>query len=423
MIATFLWQDDEIMITRRGLLGTVAGTLITLPGRSLSAAARPKIAAILSVYQPGSHADVWITALLEGYDNGKPHVPRLEIASMYTDQVPEKDLSRAMSAKHGYKIYPTVEETLTLGTGSLAVDGVLLMVEQGNYKQNEKGQILYPRYDLYHQIIDVYRKSDKSAPIVCDKHFSFDWNKAKWMYDQSRELKFPLMAGSSIPLTWRQPTLEFELGTPLENAVVATYGPKEPYGFHGLETLQCMVERRAGAEKGIAAVQCLEGPAVWKWTESNTWSKPLLDAALNRAAIRKPGSLQDNSKDPIVFVLDYVDGFQGAVYMLNGYIEGWTFAAKIRGRDEIASTRFWSRMKRPWSHAAGFTFQMEEFYLTRRTNYPVERTLLTTGALAALMDSSVEGSRRIETPHLHIAYRAPKKSLFNTGPIPPATES
>jgi hypothetical protein len=243
------------------------------------------------------------------------------------------------------------------------------------------------------------------------------------MYDQSKELKFPLMAGSSIPFTWRQPPLEFDLGTPLEKAVVATYGPKEPYGFHGLETLQCMVERRAGGEKGIAAVQCFEGPAVWKWTESNSWSKPLLDAALDRAEIRKPGTPQDVAKTPILYVLDYVDGIQGAVYMLNGYIEGWTFAAKIRGRSDIASTRFWSRMKRPWSHAAGLTYLMEQLYVTGHTAYPVERTLLTTGALAALMDSSVEGSRRVETPHLKIGYHAPKKSLFNTGPIPPATES
>ncbi|MEO8131102.1 MAG: hypothetical protein ABI822_28645, partial [Bryobacteraceae bacterium] len=153
------------MISRRGFLGTVAGTLGTMPGQSLSAASRPKIAVVLSVYQPGSHADVWITALLEGYDNGKPHIPRLEIASMYTDQVPEKDLSRSMSAKHGFKIYPTVEEAVTLSTGRLAVDGVLLMVEQGNYKHNEKGQILYPRYELYQQIIDVYRKSGRAVPI------------------------------------------------------------------------------------------------------------------------------------------------------------------------------------------------------------------------------------------------------------------
>jgi hypothetical protein len=404
------------MISRRGLLGSVAGTL-------LSAATRPRIAVILSVYQPASHADVWVTALLEGYDNGQPRTPRLEIVSMYTDQVPANDMSRAMSAKHGFKIFSTIPDAVDMGTGRLAVDGVLLMAEQGKYPVNEKGQILYPRHDFFRQIVDVYRQSHRAVPLFCDKHLSYDWTKAKWMYDQSRELKFPFMAGSSIPLTWRQPALELDLGTPVEKAVVAAYGPKEPYGFHALETLQCMVERRAGGEKGIAAVQCLEGAAVWKWTESNDWSRPLLNAALERVENRKPGTPEGNTPKPILFLLEYTDGLQAAVYLLNDYIKDWSFAAKIRGRREIASTKCWSRMLKPWSHATGLTYQIEELYLTRRPGIPVERTLLTTGALAALMDSSFDGERRLETPHLRIAYRAPKESLFNTGRIPPPDPS
>jgi hypothetical protein len=405
-----------MMISRRSFLGGVSGTLF-------SAAARPKIAVILSVYQPGSHADVWITALLEGYDNGQPRTPRLEIVSMYTDQVPANDMSRAMSAKHGFKIFSTIPEALTMGTGRLAVDGVLLMVEQGKYPVNEKGQILYPRHEFFRQVMDVYRQSHRAVPLFCDKHLSYDWTKAKWMYDQSRELEFPFMAGSSIPLTWRQPALELELGTPVEKAVVAAYGPKEPYGFHALETLQCMVERRTGGEKGIAAVQCIEGPAVWKWTGSNDWSRPLLNAALERVENRVPGAPEENTPKPILFLLEYTDGLRAAVYLLNDYIKDWTFAAKVQGRSEIASTKCWSRMLKPWSHATGLTYQIEELYLTRRPGIPVERTLLTTGALAALMDSSFEGARRLETPHLKISYRAPKESLFNTGRIPPADPS
>jgi hypothetical protein len=62
---------------------------------------------------------------------------------------------------------------------------------------------------------------------------------------------------------------------------------------------------------------------------------------------------------------------------------------------------------------------MEQILLTDRPPCAVERTLLTTGALAALMDSSYLGSKRIETPHLKMAYRAPKGWLFNQGPVPP----
>jgi hypothetical protein len=341
---------------------------------------------------------------------------------MYTDQVSDNDMSRAMAAKHGFEIVRTIPEALTMGTGQLAVDGVLLMAEHGKYPVNAKAQILYPRYEFYSRIMDVYRQSRKAVPLFCDKHLSYDWEKAKWMYDQSRALHFPLMAGSSIPLTWRQPPLELDLGTPVEKAVVAAFGPKESYGFHALEALQCMVERRSGGEKGIAAVQCMEGREVWKWTERNDWSKRLLNAALERVENRKPKLPQEKEAEPILFLVDYLDGLQAAVYLLNGYITDWAFAARIEGRTDSASTKFWSRMKKPWSHATGLTYQIEQLYLTRRAAYPVERTLLTTGALAALMDSCYQRNRRLETPHLKVSYRARKESLFNKGRIPP-TES
>lgn len=410
------------MISRRGFLQRAAGGLAGTVTPALPASARPRIAVILTEYAPSSHADVWVTALLEGYDNGQPRTPSLQIVSMYTDQVSDNDMSRAMAAKHGFEIVRTIPEALTMGTGQLAVDGVLLMAEHGKYPVNAKAQILYPRYEFYSRIMDVYRQSRRAVPLFCDKHLSYDWEKAKWMYDQSRALHFPLMAGSSIPLTWRQPPLELDLGTPVEKAVVAAFGPKESYGFHALEALQCMVERRSGGEKGIAAVQCMEGREVWKWTERNDWSKRLLNAALERVENRKPKLPQEKVAEPILFLVDYLDGLQAAVYLLNGYIKDWAFAARIEGRSDSASTKFWSRMKKPWSHATGLTYQIEQLYLTRRAAYPVERTLLTTGALAALMDSCYQRNRRLETPHLKVSYRARKESLFNKGQIPP-TES
>jgi hypothetical protein len=407
------------MISRRHFLPSAAGALAVLAAPALPVSARPKIAVILTAYVPSSHADVWVTALLQGYDNGQPRTPSLQIVSMYVDQFPGNDMSRAMAAKHGFEIVKTIPEALMLGTGQLSVDGVLLMAEHGKYPVNDRGQILYPRYEFYRQIMDVYRQSRKAVPLFCDKHLSYDWEKAKWMYDQSQVLHFPLMAGSSIPLTWREPPLELDLETPVEKAVVAAYGPKESYGFHSLEALQCMVERRLGGERGIAAVQCLEGHEVWKWTERNDWSKLLLNAALDRVENPKPKLPQQNGSEPVLFLVDYLDGLQAAVYLLNGYITDWVFAAQIQGRSEIASTKFWTRMKKPWSHATGLTYQIEQLYLTRRAPYPVERTLLMTGALAALMDSCYEGNRRLATPHLKVSYTARKESLFNRGRIPP----
>jgi hypothetical protein len=54
-------------------------------------------------------------------------------------------------------------------------------------------------------------------------------------------------------------------------------------------------------------------------------------------------------------------------------------------------------------------------FLGGKRHYPVERTLLTTGAVSFLMESRYQGQKRIETPMLKIAYRAPKKSYYAHG--------
>ena len=48
-------------------------------------------------------------------------------------------------------------------------------------------------------------------------------------------------------------------------------------------------------------------------------------------------------------------------------------------------------------------------------DYPVERTLLTSGTLSFLMESWHRGQVRIETPMLDIAYRGPETSYYARG--------
>src|SRR5262249_8996895 len=160
---------------------------------------------------------------------------------------------------HKVMMYNTVRDALTLGGDKLGVDGVVLIGEHGTYPYNEKLQHLYPRYELFSQIVDVFKSSGRSVPVFSDKHLSVEWGKAKQMYDWSRELKFPFLAGSSLPLCWRKPALEIPFGAKVKSAVTAHYGGTESYGFHSLEMLQVMAERRAGGETGVASVQLLEG--------------------------------------------------------------------------------------------------------------------------------------------------------------------
>ncbi len=414
----------QSMLSRREISGLPISLLFAGGAKSAFAAKKPRVATVVTEYRRSSHADVIVGRILEGYFYEKRRTPRLEVVSMYTVQVPENDMSRNLAEKHGFTIFPTVREALLMGGDDLAVDGVVFVGEHGNYPWNIKGQKLYPRWYLFKQIIDVFRETGSVVPIFSDKHLSFDWDEAKWMYDQSLELNFPLMAGSSLPLAWRHPELELDIGTPVEKAVVSFAGNKEAYGFHALESLQCMVERRRGNETGIAAVQCLEGAEVWKWTDANQWAKRMLDEAINRCPGRKKGSPRDNVKKPIVFIIEYRDGLQAAVYLLSGHVgaEQTGFAAEVKGKNSLVSAMIKIQFKRPNGNFSPLVYHIEEMILNGKASYPVERTLLTTGTLAALMNSSFY-KRRIKAPHLDIAYHAQKESLFIRGPEPEAEKN
>jgi hypothetical protein len=114
--------DTDPYLSRREWLGRSGGITLGLAERMAAAAAqRKKIAAIITEYRPDSHADVIVGRLLEGYEyNGRRQTPQVELVSMYTDQVPSNDMSRAMAAKHGVKICPTVRNAL-VGNKGLAV--------------------------------------------------------------------------------------------------------------------------------------------------------------------------------------------------------------------------------------------------------------------------------------------------------------
>src|SRR5205814_7455055 len=112
---------------------------------------------------------------------------------------------------------------------------------------------------------------------------SWSFEKAKWMVDASKRLKFPMLAGSSLPVTWRLPNLELPLGCELEEALMIGNGGSDPMDYHALEAMQCMIERRKGGETGVKNVQMLEGDAVWKAGTDGRWSKELLSSALSRS--------------------------------------------------------------------------------------------------------------------------------------------
>ena len=157
----------------------------------------------------------------------------------------------------GFKVYPTIPEALRCGGKELAVDAVLIIGEHGDYPKNDKGQILYPRYEFFRQTTRVFEHDGRAVPVFNDKHLSFSFGKASEMVETSRRLKFPFLAGSSLPVTWRLPPIELPLGCVIDEALMVGVGSSDAMDFHALEAMQCMVERRSGGETGVKSVQLL----------------------------------------------------------------------------------------------------------------------------------------------------------------------
>jgi hypothetical protein len=370
---------------------------------------RKKIAAIITEYRPGSHAAVIVNKYLMGFPTDEGFFePRVDVVSMYIDLFPDADVGRSLAAEHDVPIYKSIVEALTLGGKELAVDGVLLIGEHGDYAWNEKDQQLFPRRYFMEQIAGVMATSGRAAPVFNDKHLSYNWRDAKWMYDRAQELGIAFMSGSSIPVTWRSPWLEHELETPIEEAIAIGFSGLDIYGFHTLEALQCMVERRRGGETGVVAVTCLEGEAVWQAAKDGLWSYELAEAACACIENKPEGRMEDHCANPALFLVEYRDGLKGAILMLNGYVHDLAYAARTDGRIE-ACEYFCQGHGGPegaYAHFSYLALNIEEMFLSGRATYPVERTLLTSGVLEAALTSRHEGYRRLQTPWLDVEYQS-----------------
>ena len=377
------------------------------------------------------HCHAWHMAerFLVGYPTqGHWHEPKLEVVSAYIDQFPEKDLSRQRSEEFGFPIYDSVAEALRCGGTELAVDAVLLIGEHGDYPKNEFGQTQYPRYELFKQITDVYRADGRSAPVFNDKHLSWKWDWAREMVDLSEELGFGLAAGSSLPGTWRMPSIEMPANASVEEMMSVSIGSMDSYDFHALEAIQCMAERRQGGETGVTAVQGLQGDAVWQAMAAGDWSKGGWDASLFEACLSRSQTLvqpesyshryptqeqiQEWVKEPVAYRIEYVDGTRATMLLMNGLVGDFTFAARIGGQSAPLSTLFYLPPVPNVMYSAELMAKAEATFMTGKSPCPIERTLLTSGLTEACVQSASTNQQRMETPHLHVTYPVPAESTF-----------
>jgi hypothetical protein len=418
------------MFDRRHFIGALgaAGFALVVPTSAGAASRRGpfRVAIVTTVWTYLSHAQHMGDRFLVGYpSDGRWHQPPLQVVSLYVDQRPAGDLSAARAAAHGFKVYPTIAEALRCGGDRLAVDAVVIIGEHGDYPRNAKGQVLYPRYEFFRQVVEVFERDGRAVPVFNDKHLSYSWEKAQRMVADSKRLKFPFLAGSSLPVTWRLPPVEVPYGARVEEALMIGVGGSDPMDYHALEAMQCMVERRRGGETGIRSVQMLTGEEVWRAAEAGAWSRQLLEAAFSRSDslmgvsdldsrpqdLANNGALSGLVKNPAAYRIEYNDGLRATLLMLNGALSDFCFACRLAdGR--IVSTQFFLPPTPNVTYSARLVAQIERMIVTGRAPYPVERTQIASAMLDRCLDSMIQGGQRIETPELSIRYRAPRERLF-----------
>ncbi|MDP7016937.1 MAG: hypothetical protein QGG36_14125 [Pirellulaceae bacterium] len=420
------------MLNRRDYLrlsaAASAGVLPTAARADDKPPRAKNIAAIITVYRKLSHADVLIGKILAGWRQDGGAGPALKLASMYVDQFPKDDMSRDLARRYRVPIFDSIEKAITLGGDTIPVDGVISVGEHGNYPYNKKGQHLYPRRRFFKGITDTFRKYGRVVPVFNDKHLGPQWRDAQWMYRQAQELKFPFMAGSSLPVSFRTPRIEVPMGSELEAAVGIGYSGLDIYGAHALDSYQCLVERRKNAERGVKWVQCLRGEQIWNAVDRGVVRRGLLDAAysvvpkVDHPQLGKIPLRED--KHAVLFLFEYLDGFMGAQFMLQS-VGRTSVAVKIKGQTSPLATQFEERAEPTHPHFAYLLKGIERMMHTGRPSYPVERTYLTSGILDRAITSRTLDGEKLVTPELHIGYdpvdypHAPRPNLHSNPTQPP----
>lgn len=380
-------------MTRRSLL---LSPLLAATPAAPAQAGRPRVAVILNVYFPNSHADVFVGRLLEGYRlNGVSHRPRLTTEAFYVDQFPVNDMAREQAQEYGVTIYPDVSSALRLGGSKLAVDGVAIVGEHGQYPRTRRGNVMYPRARRFDEVTRVFAQDGRVVPLFHDKYFAYEWEDARRMYDKIRQMGIPLFCGSSLPWTWRRPPLEFPRGIELDEVMAVSFSDLEEHAYHAVELLQAMAERRKGGETGIESVRCVEGEAVWKMG----WSRDLLNAALARRVNQGYGN---ECKNPQAIQIRYRDGLKASILNLNGMTMDYLFAARDKA-GRIHSSCFYIQLY-VHNHWSFMVRAFEDVVLTKKTAMPLERTLLSTGIMLFGLESRVQEHKWLDTPQLAISY-------------------
>ena len=383
-----------------------------------------RIAAIATTWFATSHADVILSRWLEprpgDADWGWPRRrPRSRIVSVYMDQIGKDDIGREILDRHKVPLFDTVEEAL-VRDDELCADAVLLIGEHGDYPQNDLGQYLYPRKELFDQIVKAFHRTGRTVPVFCDKHLSWNFEWASAMMQSAFEMGFLLFGGSSIPHARLSAPIRLARGSmKKEKEVVAVFFcDDEAYGFHSIELVQQIIEGQRQSETGVQNVTVWRGDDVWRELDAGTWSRDLMDSAIAAAdAAAADPPLADRNPDvrtncsasgeagPTAFQMLYDDGLRVTHINLAGHITNWGVATFLEDGTISATATVVGGADSYYGHFATLCRVIEDTFLSGFPQFPPSRTLLTTGQIAAVMKARAQPGQLLFTPELLMEYK------------------
>ncbi|MBT4011914.1 MAG: hypothetical protein HN617_16800 [Planctomycetaceae bacterium] len=406
-------------LSRRQVIRSLSGAALIVATSAPAALANRqrtiRVAGVGTVYKQNSHCDVIFGKILEGWRHDNGPGPNMEIAGLFMDQFPNDDMARDLAKKYDFPIFNSIREALTLGTNKLQCDGVISVAEHGEYPYTpDTNQHKYPRRLFFDEIADTFESVNTVRPVFNDKHLSYNWADGYAMYRRAKQLKIPLMAGSSLPFAWRYPAKVLPRGSQITSIMACGYGGLESYGFHALEVLQSLAERRRGGETGIKSITTVSRDEIWKAEEAGRWSRKLMAQALATAG-ENVDDLENRLqlKTSALYLIDYLDGTNGVLAMLDGITREFTVAAELANSSDRFAQWYRLEMTAPFGHFAKLAAGIEQFFRTRRVTAPIERTLLTTGILDRAMHGYLQNGKRLATPELAIRYRHSKWPFAN----------
>lgn len=365
-----------------------------------------KIAAIITEYWSANHADVIISKFVDGYVlNGRTYKPTVDIVSMFIDQFPANDMGKDIADKHDIKLYRSIREALLHGGDSFELDGIIIIGELGEYPSNEIGQILYPRRAFFEECLNVMLEFNHVVPVFTDKGFAIVQEDIEWMYEQIKTHNVPFMSSSVLPYSPQVPaaaTLGIPYGAPMHRMLGFAYDDIERYCYHTMEMMQSVVENRAYGETGIRSVRTFKDQAAIDRILSDDW-KSIYESLGGFVNLRDIEMFPYQLKKTVFVELEYVDGLQSGIIFAEPEGRMFVSAYQVMEGEEPICVEFRLQNQKPHSHFSYLVLAIERFMHTRNAPYPVERSLLTTGALDALM-RSLHSGEEIETPHLHVHY-------------------